>query len=195
MYLYHYRMTNVALIYQKRAQLSSLNIWEISGWFHVTSLGWDLILMTLKVVKFCPFFKFFLVRCKLPFFGQNCSLPFSLRSLDSPALLKSLKKHYPLYDMRNRSDQNRTRDPGVTGIWSLHCSTMTETASVASGNLRKQVHHKITLWLVPICTPGWTENKLRLESYSGSLGNSSGSVKIKCVKLLAYWIQIVFAMY
>jgi hypothetical protein len=45
-------------------------------------------------VKFCPFFKFFLGRHKLPFFGQNCSLPFSLRSLDSPALLKSRKKHY-----------------------------------------------------------------------------------------------------
>jgi hypothetical protein len=26
-------------------------------------------------VKFCPFFKFFLVWRKLPFFGQNCSLP------------------------------------------------------------------------------------------------------------------------
>jgi hypothetical protein len=42
----------------------------------------------------CPFFKFFLVRCKLPFFVQNCSLPFSLRNLDIPALLKSWKKHY-----------------------------------------------------------------------------------------------------
>jgi hypothetical protein len=40
----------------------------------------------IQVVKFCPFFKFFLVRRKLPFFGQNCSLPFSLRSLDIPAL-------------------------------------------------------------------------------------------------------------
>jgi hypothetical protein len=39
-------------------------------------------------------FQFFLVRCKLPFFGQNCSLPFSLRSLDIPALLKSWQKHY-----------------------------------------------------------------------------------------------------
>jgi hypothetical protein len=38
-------------------------------------------------------FKFFLVRHKLPFFGQNCSLHFSLRSLDIPALLKSWKKH------------------------------------------------------------------------------------------------------
>jgi hypothetical protein len=37
--------------------------------------------------------KFFLVRRKLPFFGQNCSLPFSLRSLDIPALLKSWQKH------------------------------------------------------------------------------------------------------
>jgi hypothetical protein len=56
------------------------------------------ILLTLKVkrVKFCPFFKFFLVRRKLPFFGQNCSLPFSSRSLDNPALLKSWQKHYKL---------------------------------------------------------------------------------------------------
>jgi hypothetical protein len=56
--------------------------------------GSHLRLLTLKVVKFCPFFKFFLVRHKLPFFGQNCSLPFSLWSLDIPALLKSWKKHY-----------------------------------------------------------------------------------------------------
>jgi hypothetical protein len=42
-----------------------------------------------KSSDFCPFLKFFLVRRKLPFFGQNCSLPFSLRSLDIPALLKS----------------------------------------------------------------------------------------------------------
>jgi hypothetical protein len=47
-------------------------------------------------VKLCPFFKSFLVRRKLPFFGQNCSLPFSLRSLDIPALLKSWQKHYTL---------------------------------------------------------------------------------------------------
>jgi hypothetical protein len=31
------------------------------------------LLLTLKGVKFGPFFKFFLVRHKLPFFGQNCS--------------------------------------------------------------------------------------------------------------------------
>jgi hypothetical protein len=55
---------------------------------------WENILLTLKVVKFCQFFKFFLVQRKLPFFGQNCSLPFSLRSLDITALLKSWKKHY-----------------------------------------------------------------------------------------------------
>jgi hypothetical protein len=47
-----------------------------------------------KSSEFCPFFKFFLLQRKLPFFGQNCSLPFSLRSLDIPALLKSWKKHY-----------------------------------------------------------------------------------------------------
>jgi hypothetical protein len=40
-------------------------------------------------VKFGKFSKFFLVRRKLPFFGQSYSLPFSLRSLDIPALLKS----------------------------------------------------------------------------------------------------------
>jgi hypothetical protein len=34
-------------------------------------------------VKFCKFFKFFLERRKLPFFGQNCSLPFSMFSLRS----------------------------------------------------------------------------------------------------------------
>jgi hypothetical protein len=45
-------------------------------------------------VKFCPFFKFFLVWRKLPFFGQSCSLSFSLRSLDIPAILKSWLKHY-----------------------------------------------------------------------------------------------------
>jgi hypothetical protein len=44
-----------------------------------------------KSSEICPFF---LVRRKLPFFGQNCSLPFSLRSLDNPALLKSGQKHY-----------------------------------------------------------------------------------------------------
>jgi hypothetical protein len=31
------------------------------------------ILLTPKVLKYCPFFNFFLVHCKLPFFGQNCS--------------------------------------------------------------------------------------------------------------------------
>jgi hypothetical protein len=55
---------------------------------------WENILLTLKGVKFWPFFKFFLVRRKLPIFGLNCSLPFSLRSLDIPALLKSWQKHY-----------------------------------------------------------------------------------------------------
>jgi hypothetical protein len=49
------------------------------------------ILLTQKGMKVYPFF---LVRRKLPFFGQNCSLPFSLRSLDIPALLKSWQKHY-----------------------------------------------------------------------------------------------------
>jgi hypothetical protein len=47
-----------------------------------------------KSGEICPFFKFFLVQRKLPFFGQNYSLLFSLRSLDIPALLKSWKKHY-----------------------------------------------------------------------------------------------------
>jgi hypothetical protein len=45
-------------------------------------------------VKFCQFFKLFLVRRKLPFFGQNCSQPFSLRSLDIPALFLK-KPWYP----------------------------------------------------------------------------------------------------
>jgi hypothetical protein len=37
-----------------------------------------------KSSEFCPFFKSFLVRRKLPFFCQICSLPFSLRQCKKP---------------------------------------------------------------------------------------------------------------
>jgi hypothetical protein len=65
------------------------------------------ILLTPKSSEICPFFKFFLVRRKLPFFGQNCSLHFSLRSLDIPDLLKSWQnKHYKSWQVRLRQPED-----------------------------------------------------------------------------------------
>jgi hypothetical protein len=69
-------------------------------------------------VKFCPFFKFFLVRC---------SLPFSLGRLDIPVLLKSWKKHYPCQPMIYcliSAHQSR-----VTSIYfALQCEWMLSTS-------------------------------------------------------------------
>jgi hypothetical protein len=79
------------------------------------------ILLTLKGVKFWLVFKFFLVRRKLPFFGQNCSLPFSLRSLDIPALLKSWQKHYHWHCMLKKIAEIHTPKENIYHVKQNKC--------------------------------------------------------------------------
>jgi hypothetical protein len=60
-------------------------------------------------VKFCLFFKFFLVRHKLSFFGQNCSLPFSLRSLDIPVMADHYSLYFFLFQMSRNGGRSYER--------------------------------------------------------------------------------------
>jgi hypothetical protein len=68
------------------------------------------VLLTLKGVKFCPFF------------GQNCSLPFSLRSLDIPALPG--RSTNPL-TIQVKHCNNKRRMPG--DIWDVEIHFLEDT--------------------------------------------------------------------
>jgi hypothetical protein len=81
------------------------------------------------------FFKVFLGRRKLPFFGQNCSLPFSSRSLDIAALLKSWQKHYVQPRFRINKKMH------VTQIYCT-CDVLMHTKISSCGVLFKHVNLK-----------------------------------------------------